>query len=154
MVAPTSSGPLNPAMAVPPRVGTINIMPRGPAPSFFFCRRLAPAVRSCVRTGRCLQWGGSGYNRGPRFPLFMCSSRRYEESLARSSGGGTLAPWDTSGGTRGRNHRYNSPSPFQPDRVLPISTVRWAEQNGKPSSGGSPGPLGKELPGLEGIAVI
>ena len=38
--------------------------------------------------------------------------------------------------------------PSQPNRVSPISTVRWAQQNGKPHH------QGKELAGIEGIAVI
>ena len=110
----------------------IHIRQRGPAPSLFFYCRLVPAVWLCVLTRWCLQRGRSRDNRGPRLPLSMDPSRRYKESTARSSVGGTLVPWDASGGTRGRNHRYTSPSPPQLDRLLPISSMRWVEQSRKP----------------------
>ena len=58
--------------------------------------------------------------------------------------------WD-----KGQESLVHLSQPPQPDRVSPISTVRWAEQNEKPHHlGERPEPLGKELAGLEGIAVI
>ena len=103
-----------PSFALPPAVGTCASLFHHPSSSV----AAWPLPSDCVsgpEGAYRMERGRSGDNRGPRLPpIFLGPSGRYKESLARSSRGRTLAPWDASGETRGRNHRYTSPSLLNP----------------------------------------
>ena len=115
-------------MAVPPRVGTTHLLRPGPALSFFFCRRLTAAIRSCVLTRRCPQRGRSGDNRGPRllpinFELIAAVQGIISEvGQRRQPGAVGRVRWD-----EGQVSPVHLSQPSQPDRVSPISTA-WLAQ--------------------------
>ena len=139
-----------PFFALPPAVGTCASLFHHPS-SFVAAWRLPSDHVSRPEGAYGMERGRSGDNRVQRLhPYFMGPIAAVQGIISKVDGGRHFGAVGRGRWDKGQKSLVHLSQPPQPDRVLPITTVQWAEQNHLHHPGECPEPVGRELAGLGG----